>query len=194
MIHALQFIAQTGYSYDTGSEKLLPWLSLPVVLAVIGLVILSIVGMWKMFVKAGRPGWASIVPIYNGWVLYEISGKPGWWVLVGAVPFVGPFIAIILSLLASIELAKRFGKTTSFGVVMLFLVPFIGYLILGFGDDRYDANGQNDGQGGKIADVPYPTVPKPAQQQPAAPAPQAEQSAPPQSPQQPPTPPANLVQ
>ena len=40
-------------------------------------VILMIVGMWKVYSKAGKPGWASIIPIYNGWVFFEIAGKPG---------------------------------------------------------------------------------------------------------------------
>ena len=45
------------------------------------LIILVIVSMWKIFAKAGKPGWAAIIPIYNIIVLFEIIGKPAWWVV-----------------------------------------------------------------------------------------------------------------
>jgi hypothetical protein len=100
-----------------------------------------IICTWKVFVKAGRPGWAAIIPIYNGWVFFEISGKPGWWVLFGLlafIPIVGSIPLIVLTLIASMELAKRFGKDTVFGVVLLWLFSFIGLPILAFGDAKYN--------------------------------------------------------
>jgi len=104
------------------------------------LAVFYIFTMWKIFVKASRPGWAAIIPVYNLWVLFEISGKPGWWALsifLGIIPFVGSIVSLILILIAMIELAKRFGKTTVFGVVLLWLFGFIGYPILAFGDAQY---------------------------------------------------------
>lgn len=102
--------------------------------AVIGLVILAVViaGLWKTFVKAGKPGWASIVPIYNIVVILQIAGKPLWWIILLIIPFVN-FIMIILIFIA---FAKSFGKGVGFGLGCAFLgVIFIP--ILGFGDAQY---------------------------------------------------------
>ncbi|HEV7240364.1 MAG TPA: DUF5684 domain-containing protein [Thermoanaerobaculia bacterium] len=90
---------------------------------------------WKVFVKAGKPGWASIVPIYNFVVLFQISGKPAWWVILLIVPVVN-FIIIIIQ---SIALAKKFGKDTGYGLGLAFL-GIIFYPMLGFGDAQYDPN------------------------------------------------------
>jgi hypothetical protein len=95
--------------------------------------VVFIIGYWKVFVKAGQPGWAAIVPIYNAYILTKIAGRPGWWVLLLLIPFVN----IVIILLLSIDIAKSFGQTPVFGVVMLFLLSGIGYLVLGFGSARY---------------------------------------------------------
>lgn len=91
----------------------------------------------KVFVKAGKPAWAAFVPIYNGWVLFEIGGQPGWWVLAGIIPFVGPLILVVLSVIVSLEIAKRFGKSQTFGIVGLWLFSIIGYAMLAFDDSKY---------------------------------------------------------
>jgi len=97
------------------------------------IVLLVIVAaMWKVFTKAGKPGWASIVPIYNIWVLLEIVGRPGWWLVLMLIPFVNFIVLIILS----IDVAKSFGKGTGFGLGLAFL-SLIFYPILGFGDAKY---------------------------------------------------------
>ncbi len=105
--------------------------------AIIGLIYLAVVvlviaGIWKVFVKAGQPGWASIIPIYNIYVLTQIVGKPAWWVVLFLIPFVNVIIAILLS----IELAKVFGKSAGFGIGLA-LLGFVFYPILGFGDAQY---------------------------------------------------------
>ena len=87
---------------------------------------------WKIFAKAGKPGWASIVPIYNYIVLLEIVGRPIWWIVLMFVPIVNFVILIILC----IDLAKSFGKGTGFGVGLIFL-GFIFAPILAFGDATY---------------------------------------------------------
>jgi len=94
--------------------------------------LLLIVSMWKIFTKAGEPGWASIVPIYNMIILLKIVGKPAWWVLLMFIPFVNLVIFIIVY----IELAKVFGKGAGFGIGLLVL-PFIFFPILAFGSARY---------------------------------------------------------
>lgn len=106
---------------------------------VIGIVLYLLIGflLYKIFQKAGRPGWAGFVPIYNGWVLFEISGKPGWWVLFGFIPYIGWLIVLVLSLLAALELAKRFGKSELFGIFGLWLFSVIGYAILAFDNSKY---------------------------------------------------------
>jgi hypothetical protein len=89
-------------------------------------------GLWVTFAKAGKPGWASIIPIYNMIVLLEIAGKPLWWLLLFFIPFVNFVIAILVQL----DVAKNFGKGAGFGLGLAFL-PFIFYPILGFGDAQY---------------------------------------------------------
>jgi hypothetical protein len=95
---------------------------------VVGLVVIA--GLWKVFVKAGKPGWASLVPIYNLIVLLEIVGKPLWWIVFFLC--LGPIGWILVSL----ELAKVFGKEIGFAIGLMFL-SFVFVPILGFGDARY---------------------------------------------------------
>lgn len=106
-------------------------------LGVIGIVycailLLLIISMWKIFTKAGKPGWAAIVPIYNIIVLVEICCKPIWWFILLLIPFVNLIVAIILF----IELAKRFGKGVGFAIGLL-LLGFIFFPILAFSDAKY---------------------------------------------------------
>ena len=99
--------------------------------AVICLVML--VAMWKIFTKAGKPGWAIIIPIYNLWVLYTIicgRGKAMFRLLI-------PFYNIYWAIKTEIELAHAYGKSTGFGIGLLFL-PVIFYCILGFGSAKYE--------------------------------------------------------
>lgn len=100
----------------------------------IGLVfaIVMIAAMWKIFVKAGQPGWAAIVPIYNLYILLKIVGRPGWWILLFFIPFVNFIIMIIVA----IDTAKSFGKGGGFAAGLI-LLPFIFYPILGFGSAQY---------------------------------------------------------
>jgi hypothetical protein len=101
-------------------------------LVAIAFAILMIAAMWKVFVKAGQPGWASIVPIYNIICLLNITGKPTWWIVL----FLLPVANIIAAILVVVALAKSFGKGTGFAMGLLFL-GFIFFPILGFGDARY---------------------------------------------------------
>ncbi len=103
---------------------------------ILALVVLQIISQWKLFTKAGRPGWASIIPIYNQYVLFEIVGLKGWYVFLGFIPFVGAFIVMIFNYMAYYKLAICFGKNSGFGIGMIFL-PFIFGLILAFSDATY---------------------------------------------------------
>src|SRR5262249_49356496 len=82
-----------------------------------------IAGMWKVFEKAGQPGWAAIVPIYNVIVLFQISGRPAWWVVFVLIPCVNFFFFIPL-IIACMDLAKRFGKDPMYGVGLALLGAF----------------------------------------------------------------------
>ena len=98
----------------------------------LAVMIFMLVAMWKVFTKAGKPGWAVIVPIYNIIVMLEIAGKPLWWILLMFIPFVNFVIAILVMA----GMAKNFGKGAGFVVGLLFL-PIIFYPILGFGSATY---------------------------------------------------------
>jgi hypothetical protein len=95
-------------------------------------IIALLVGMWKMFVKAGKPGWASIIPIYNIIVLLEIIGKPIWWIILLIIPVINIFVFFYVAHL----LSKSFGKDVVM-TLLLFFLPFIGYPMLAFSDARY---------------------------------------------------------
>jgi Zn-dependent protease with chaperone function len=86
-----------------------------------------------MFEKAGEKGWKSIIPLYNAYILFEIAGYNGWMFLLLLIPIVNFVILLLLSL----KLAERFGKSTLFAVVAIFLFNPIGYWIIGFGDSKY---------------------------------------------------------
>jgi signal peptidase I len=88
----------------------------------IGLIVLAIVGLWKLFEKAGKPGWASLIPIYNIIVMFEIVGKPYWQLVLFLVPFANIYVAITLV----IGMAKSFGK---FGIGNYLLALFFGYIM-----------------------------------------------------------------
>lgn len=95
--------------------------------------VVVIVGGWKMFEKAGHPGWAILIPIYNAYILLKVAGRPGWWLLLYLIPIVNFVIAIIVA----IDVAKSFGQSAMFGFFLNFLLAGIGYIILGFGNYRY---------------------------------------------------------
>lgn len=99
----------------------------------LAIVVVFIIGAWKVFTKAGQPGWAVLIPFYNMYIILKIVGRPGWWLLLYFIPLVNFVIAIIVA----IDLAKAFGQGAVFGIVLLFLLGGIGYLVLGFGNFRY---------------------------------------------------------
>lgn len=107
-------------------------------IAIIGSIIgvLTIIAMWKIFTKAGKPGWASLIPIYNVVVLFQIVNLNPWLILLFIVPIVNIFAVFILSIMVCLRLAKAFDKGTGFAIGLIFLNT-IFILILGFGDSKY---------------------------------------------------------
>ncbi len=101
-------------------------------LVYLAVIVLLIASMWVIFTKAGQPGWAAIVPIYNGVVLLQIVGRPVWWIVLLLIPFVN----FIVGLLVVLDLAKSFGQSVGFGIGLL-LLPFVFAPMLAFGDAKY---------------------------------------------------------
>ena len=125
-----RLLGQVEYSYSASSQGQAPgplfwilWLAVT---------ILMIAACWKVFTKAGQPGWAAIIPIYNWYILCKIVGRPGWWVILLLIPFVNFIIGIIVC----IDLAKSFGKGVGFAIGLI-LLGIIFFPILGFGSAQY---------------------------------------------------------
>ena len=97
------------------------------------LYVLYIVAGWRVYTKAGKPGWATIIPFYNLVVWCQIAGKPGWWLLLYLIPFVNVVIAIVVA----VNVARNFGKSGAFGFFLLFVFYFIGMFVIAFGKAQY---------------------------------------------------------
>lgn len=117
-----------------------------VVLFALAAAIVTLVGQWKMFKKAGKEGYIALIPVYNVIVEMEMAGLPLYFYFInyGAflsfIPFIGGLIGMICAyvflFIKNINLAKSFGKSTGFGVLMVFF-PFVAYPMLGFGKAEY---------------------------------------------------------
>jgi hypothetical protein len=112
------------------------------VILYLAIVVIIIIAWWKIFTKAGKPGWAILIPIYNIIVMLEIVGKPTWWiVIILLVP-----IANIIFLIWMINLLSlSFGKDVGFTLGILFL-GFIFIPILGFGSAEYQGPAAKEAQ------------------------------------------------
>jgi hypothetical protein len=97
------------------------------------LALIGIVAAWKIYMKAGQPGWAVIIPIYNIIVFMRIINRPWWWLFLLCIPIVNIVIAIIVA----IDLGKSFGKGGAWSFFLLIVLSVIGYLILAFGKSEY---------------------------------------------------------
>lgn len=95
--------------------------------------ILLAVALWRVFTKAGYPGWLAIIPIVNTVFLVKVAGYSGWMTLLYLIPIVG----LILHIIVSIRVGRAFGHGGFFSFFLLVVFWVIGYLILAFSDDRY---------------------------------------------------------
>ena len=98
------------------------------------IIIIAIIAMWRVFTKAGQPGWAILIPFYNLYVYTQILKRPGWWMLLyfaSAIPVIGYIGVLFVSVIDSLRLAKLFGKPSAFGVGLVFL-GFIIHVNFGF--------------------------------------------------------------
>ena len=129
----LSLLANILFQNDSGGGLFAGVFGLFYMVCWLAFLVLIIAGFWKTFEKAGQPGWAAIIPFYNIYILLKIAGRPGWWLILFFIPFVNLIVYIILS----IDVAKSFGKDALYGIILLWLFSFIGYLMLGFGDAEY---------------------------------------------------------
>ena len=143
LFHNASLLAQVEYSTEGKPPSPLSM--------IVGLLIalLLIIAMWKVFTKAGQPGWASIIPIYNLYIWCKIVGRPGWWIILMLIPFVNFVICIILC----IDMAKSFGKGAGFGIGLA-LLGIIFWPILGFGSAKYQ--GPSASSGMAVSPPPQP--------------------------------------
>ena len=128
----MSFYYYTDFGDFSGLGFLVGTLGFMFSLAAIIFGILVIIGMWKVFTKAGEPGWMSLIPFLNTYKLYKIAWGNGWLFLLGLIPIVN----IVVYIMVSIKMARAFGMGTGFAVGLI-LLPSIFYLILGFGDSVY---------------------------------------------------------
>jgi hypothetical protein len=131
MGNLLAFLMQSD---NSGNNAAAAGVGIGMMVVWLAIAVLMIAALWKIFDKAGEPGWAAIIPVYNLYILLKIAGRPGWWLLLFFIPFVN----FIISIIVSIDIAKRFGKGTGFALGLVFL-PFIFYPMLAWGDASYTA-------------------------------------------------------
>lgn len=120
------------------------------------ILVIWIVSVWKIFEKAGQPGWATIVPIYNAWVYAEVGDKPGWWGLISLLGLalifadltsnysnlvwylylIFFFIGLVLLIKISKGIARNFHRSSDYGYLLTF-IPFVGFPMLLLTDAKY---------------------------------------------------------
>jgi len=125
-------MTQNGYSYTDIMESLSPAVVATYYIVILAVAIISIIALWKIYVKAGEHGWASLIPFYSQFVEARIVWGNGWFFLIMFIPFAN----IIYLIATQFKLAKVFGKGVGFGFG-LWLLPIIFMPILGFGQAQY---------------------------------------------------------
>lgn len=126
-MNGLMILAQASAEQGGSFMAALPGL---IVMLIVGFALIG--GMWKLFEKAGEPGWAAIVPIYNAVVLLKIAGKPAWWIVLFFIPLVN----LVVTFVVAAALSEKFGKGIGFALGLV-LLPYVFYPILGFGGAQY---------------------------------------------------------
>lgn len=144
-----QTVTYTTYTTTSSSDGAVAGVLLFIWLIALIVGIFMAVCLWRIFTKAGRPGWAAIVPVYNSWVLFETVGYPGWWVLLAFIPVVNIF-PLVMMLVSYYKLGKLFGKSDVFSVLLIFF-PVILLPVLAFGSAQF--NGAASGPAAPVSAV-----------------------------------------
>lgn len=121
-------------NYDAVGGGLLAGIGFGAAIFYLAIIVLYIAGFWKIFEKAGKPGWAAIIPIYNTIVIAEIVGKPAWW---GVVAALVPCVNIVFTVWLLNLLMKSFGKEVPLWTILTLFFGFVTIPVIGFGSDRY---------------------------------------------------------
>lgn len=96
--------------------------------------VILVIALWKVFTKAGYPGWLAIIPLVNSIIIVKIAGFSAWmWLL-----YIVPIVNIVFSIIVALRVGRGFGKGAVFSVFLLWLIHAIGFLILGYGSSQYD--------------------------------------------------------
>ena len=122
------------YTTTTYGQTNMPEVSPVVWIFYIAVIIFELVALWKIYEKAGQPGWAAIIPIYNIVVLLKIVKMDWWHILI--MLFV-PFAVIVYDIILNYKLAIKFGKSTGFAVLSIFFSE-ITMPIIAFGSSKYE--------------------------------------------------------
>lgn len=110
-----------------------------VILLVIAIAALMIISSWIINIKAGRPGWAAIIPVYSQIVTLQVAKLSPWLIfiyLAGIIPFVGSLAVLVFSIFVTVKVGLAFGKSGGF-IVGMILLPIVFYPILAFGNSKY---------------------------------------------------------
>lgn len=102
---------------------------------VLAIVVFYVAAFWRVFAKAGEPGWGALIPIYNVYLYCRVAGRPEWWVILFFIPLVNVVIALILAQ----DIARAFGKSAGFGIG-LWILSFIFVPILAFGPSEFSGH------------------------------------------------------
>jgi hypothetical protein len=122
-----------NFSASAGSTSTMsPAMTMVFWIVYLAVIVLMIAAFWKIFVKAGQPGWAAIIPIYNAYIILKVAGKPGWWLILLLIPLVNLIVLIIVYH----AISTAFGKGAGFTLGIIFF-PYIFLPILGFGKAVY---------------------------------------------------------
>lgn len=125
--------------YDYGTSSIMETMTGGVLLVYLALMLFMIIAYWRLFNKAGEPGWAILIPIYNVLIMLKIAGKPWWWIffpLLSIIPLVGWIAVLVISIFVMHGISVNFGKDSGF-TVGLVLLPIVFIPILAFGDAQY---------------------------------------------------------
>jgi hypothetical protein len=90
---------------------------------------LTLASQWKMFEKAGKPGWTALVPFYNCWVVLSIVGRPRRWLALLLLPAVAYVVL-------AFDLARSFGRSAAFATGLV-LLPWVFLPLLAWGSSSY---------------------------------------------------------
>ena len=117
----------------------------------LGVLVVYLASLWVVFTKAGKPGWAAIVPFYNLYVVLTIVGRPGWWLIWYFIPIAN----VIVHIIVLVDLSRSFGHDVGFAIG-LFLLPIVFFPVLAWGASTYR------GPSAPGASAPAPPPPPPA--------------------------------